>query len=241
MASEKRTLDLVACKKKDIGNGKAVYKCTTKDGAAYDCWESKVEGFIGKGPSEFRVFSSERNGKTDWYIDLKDTGDRQGGGKWGGGKWDGGKTYTPSFKDTADGARLTAKTMVLSYCKDLASSHAATSTVTFDTRVENVKKAYAALLPLVGLDHIQDSKPAADTKQPAAGGNGTPAGTQGNGHKTLAELQKDMGAQPTVDAMGAWWTKNNDAILALSAEDLKTLISDKDKKKAELTKRGPKF
>ncbi len=222
---EKRKLNLVVFKEKKFDSGKTIYKCTTQDGQDYDCWEAKIKEFVGKGEHEFNVYSKERDGRTNWYIDLKEPGEKSGGGKWGGGK-----TYTPSFKDTAEGAKLTAKTMLMSYAKDLVCKHMEFKPVEFTDYLKNVGTAYAAMLPVIGLDGIKDPAPT-DQKTPGTGTNGN-----GNGHKTITVLLAELKAFTEKAAFANWWHTNTESIKALSDADRKNLITEKSKKITEIEK-----
>lgn len=221
---EKRTLELVAIEEKLLNSGKVLYKLVTKDAQKYECWESKVKEFMGKGPQEFEVYSKKSpDGQyTNWYIDLKEPGQRNGGG---GKSWGGGKPYQVAFGQTAEGEKLRAKTMLMSYAKDLAAKHMEFKPVDFADMTKNVAAAFTAMIPLLSLDQVRDPKPA--EPQPAGAGTGSATGNGGNGHKSLATLAEEMKPLATIDALRKWWS-------GLSEDDQKTIVAEKDKKKAEL-------
>lgn len=147
---EKRKLTITAIEEKDLGNGKKIFNCQTSSGIKYACWNAKIKDYIGK-ESDFDVFSKQQGDYTNWYIKLAEEGGFASGGF-------GKRPFTPSFKDSKDGAILSSKTMTLAYCKDIVVAGLTSAQVKFDpaTVWEMVKTGYNALLPLLSLDSIKE-------------------------------------------------------------------------------------
>ena len=229
--SEKRKIALVACEEKKFDSGKTLYKCMTADGKKYDCWEAKIKEFIGKGEHEFNVFSKDRNGTIDWYIDLREPGSKGGGGKWGG------KQYTPSFAQTAEAEKHRSTMMAMSYAKDAALGVVAPNTRDIHAFLKDFDIAFDHFMSKAKLDSLQDPKPEA---QPAAGGNGNGSSSQGS--DKAVKLLGEMRTIKALDALGKWWTAHWNTINALNDDEKNLLIAEKDKMKASFSsKKGPDF
>jgi hypothetical protein len=191
-------------------------------GVIYDCLSEQCMKLIGQ-TVEFEV----KNPSDPKYHPTMKFPKAGGFGVNGGKGWGGGKTFIPSFKDTAEGARLSAKTMLMSYAKDLAVGFNQTHPVAnFAAIVTNAEIAYKTLLPLLALDTVKDPKTAEQT-QPGGNGNG-------GGHKDIKTLVAEMKSLATMSALQEWWTNTPHA--HLSADDLKILIAEKDKQKSEIAK-----
>jgi len=142
-------------------SGKDVYH-VFMDGTTqyYSCWSARIKDYIGK-EHEFNVDKKEMQGQNGtWYAYTIKLPDDKGGG--GGGK----APYIPQFKDTRDGAVLSAKTMVLAYCKDLSVAFPSQSNkmFAFSDMIQNVKSAYKELIPLLDLDSIPEAPKQAPTQ-----------------------------------------------------------------------------
>lgn len=220
---EKRTLNLVVCEEKKFDSGKVLYKLTTQDGQHYDCWDAKIKEHVGKGPQEYEVFKKEKNGRTDWYIDLGDSkGGAGSGGKWGGG---GRGAYVPNFSDTREAAILRTKAMVLSYAKDLEVTriHDLGGAVATAESVKQVELAYEVLLKLLDLGSIpKDPSPSPASALP-------PPGT-----KSLAALVEEIKAVGSVPVFATWWDNNQAYLKVLTGPERVTLYEAKEKKLREL-------
>src|SRR5512147_3049419 len=113
---EKRKLVLTGCEPKDIGNGRTIYNCVTAGGQKFSSWSAKVKEYLNK-EHEFDVFMKETVGKDgntyqNWFLKFEE--ENKGGG--GGFQK---RPYQPSFKDSQTAVILSARTMLLSYVKDL--------------------------------------------------------------------------------------------------------------------------
>lgn len=158
---EKRRLVVTSIEEKDLGSGKKIYNCMTAGGTKYSCWSAKIKDFLNK-EAEFDVFSKQNGEYVNWYIKLEDESSKSGnfGGK---------RPFVPSFKDSRESAILSAKTMTLSYCKDIVSALANSAQIKKDDVWTEVKKGYETLLPLLALDSIKEpaQSPQSHPQEPA--------------------------------------------------------------------------
>jgi hypothetical protein len=179
-------------------------------GVVYDCMDKKCMDLIGQ-EVEFEV-NQASDPKYHPRMRFQKGGGQQDRKNFGG------KGYQIAFAQTAEGEKLKAKTMALSYAKDMVVQFMTQkANMPFAECLTNIKSAYDTMLPILGLDQIRDVR-----EQPP-----------GNGHKDLATLLAEMKSIASLDALGNWWKII--VFDTLSAEEKKTLIAEKDKKKAEFS------
>lgn len=140
----------------------------TDDGAVQtvDCFTNRVLDFIGKELPAGATITPNKNPNYHPKLNIP-----KEGGEYKpifGGK----RPFVPSFKDSRDAVILQAKSMVMSYCKDLA-THAEPSKVDFANLLKNVKTGFSELLPLLDLDKL--SEPPKTAPQEPTGGIITPS------------------------------------------------------------------
>lgn len=176
-------------------------------GIVYDCMDKRCLEIIGQ-EIEFEMKSAS---DSKYHPRMRfPKANQSGHGKFV-------KGFQVPFEQTAEGQKLKAKTMVLSYAKDII-IHFLKPDFPFNECIANVKLAYDAMIPLLWLDQIQDLK-----QQPVSDDR----------NRNLATLLAEMKPIISLDALSNWW--KTIPFKTLSAEDGKTLVAEKDKKKAELT------
>jgi len=196
-------------------------------GVVYDCMSEKCLGMVGQ-EVEFEV-KQPSDPKYHPTMKLPSTGGNGGGKSWGGG----GKTYTPSFKDTREGAILSARTMALSYAKDLIVS--TKDHIPMD--VEGLAKAMEAMYPRIVALLDLGSVPVTAAPLPAPAEK---SGNNGGEPKLLAKMIAEINSMASMAAFGTWWNHNQPTIKALSSDDRKALLDAKAKKVSALEpKRAP--
>jgi hypothetical protein len=190
-------------------------------GIIYDCMSEKCLTMIGQ-EVEFEV---KQPSDPKYHPTMKLPSAGGGGKSWGSG----GKTFVPSFKDTPTGAILSAKTMALSYAKDLASKFSdSRSTLTFEETIKNVEAAYPRLVTLLDLNSVP-AAPAAPAGEKACSDAGE--------RKLVLKLISEIQGMASMPAFGAWWNQNQPTIKALSQGEREMLMKEKAKKVESLEKK----
>ena len=187
-------------------------------GVIYDCLNKRIMELVGQ-EVEYEV---KKASDAKYHDTMKLAGP---GGQQSGGRTFSGKPFQIAFGQTAEGEKLRAKTMTLSYAKDMAVQAyvAGKGSASFAECVANVKAAFDGMLPLLHLDQIQE-------KPQQAGA------TVGNGHKDVNALLGEMKGMASLDALANWWKSDVVPIYnALSETDQKTLQMEKDAMKVKLT------
>ncbi len=175
-------------------------------GVVYDCMDKRCTEMVGK-EVEFNV-KDPSDPKYHPKMSFSKEGGQAGGSKFGG------KGYQMPFGQTMEGEKLRAKTMALSYSKDIVVQYMTNKKDgPFAEILAIIKLAYDTMLPMLGLDQIRDVREQ----------------TSGNIHKDLAILLAEMKPITSLDALGAWWKTIDFSVLG--AEDQKALVAEKDKKK----------
>lgn len=190
-------------------------------GVVYDCMDKKCMEQVGQ-EVEFEVKQAS-DPKYHPRMRMKGEGGQR--------PWDksGGRGYQISFAQTAEGEKLKAKTMVLSYAKDMVNQFMTHNPdKPFAESLTNIKSAFETILPLLRLDQVRDTREQQGRESQS-----------GNGHKDLATLLAEMKLIASLDALSNWWKTIPTVFNALSAEDQQKLIAEKDKKKAEFAATGP--
>lgn len=114
-----------------------------------DCFTNRVLDFVGKELPAGATITPNKNPQYHPKLNIpKEGGDYKPifGGK---------KPFTPSFKDSKEAVVLSAKTMVLSYCKDLAVAYPIANGG-YQGAIEMVKLGFNSLLPLLDLDKLPE-------------------------------------------------------------------------------------
>jgi hypothetical protein len=156
--SEKMKL-LITEIKESTWNDKTYYNCKTASGLELTTTDAEVKKYLNV-EHEFDINSKpDKNNVTRHYINFP----KQGGG---GSGYPPKKSYMPTFKDSKDAAVLSAKTMILSYVKDLAIKNAEISGI--PVTMETVKTAFNSLLPVLDIDKLQESQKSASTESTGA-------------------------------------------------------------------------
>src|SRR3972149_1619982 len=109
-----------------------------------DCFAERVLDFIGKEIPDGTTITPNKNPQYHPKLNIPKDGQGEGYKSFFGVK----KPFIPSFKDSKEAVVLSAKTMVLSYCKDLAMvGRNDPSKVDFEQMIANVKTGFAKIIP----------------------------------------------------------------------------------------------